>query len=277
MKVASLRGLRVLLCLLAVVPFSSLRGAEPARAGSLPDFAGIWVIVDPPDSSPPGVPGTGPPASLRAALPRFRPEVARRFTGPPPPATAQGAARARDYCTPTRFIGDTGFVISPGATLMVGFEILATPGRLMMVNELGLVRRLYVRDTPPANALDISDSGTSIARWEGSTLVVRTTGLNPSARVIVGIPGTEIGAGAEVTERFTARGDELEITSTVTAPQLYAAPYTTTHRYRRAPGQELVMMVVCTEDDRSFDAVTQSERFDTTPPPDLPPPPAPPR
>src|SRR4030095_8966695 len=100
--------------------------------------------------------------------------------------------------------------------------------------EMGVVRRLYLRATPPPDALDESNAGTSIARWDGQQLVVQTTGLNSSARVIVGAAGTELGRNARMDERFSLpQPDVLEIITTVTAPDLYTAPVTTTNRYRR--------------------------------------------
>lgn len=213
----------------------------------------------------------GLPIGLRITLPRLRPEVAARLAAARPPT--EGGAR--EYCRPVPFNGQTGYVIAPGAVLSIAFEILDSPGRLTLLTELGLVRRIYLRDTPPPEAFDESDAGTSIARFEGRTLVVHTTGLNPQASAVAGLRDTALGRGAAVQERFTLTGaDELEIVTTVTAPELYAAPVTTTNRFRREAGRELVVMSLCVDGDRSWDASTGSERFDATPPPDLPPPPS---
>lgn len=238
----------------------------------LEDFAGTWRIL--PDSpavsnqGPPPVPGAGPPPNLQRELRVMRPEAAARLGAPAP-------AGDRGYCAPPAFAGRTGFASTPGATLALNFEILPSPGRLTLLDEVGLIRRIHLRDTPPPDALEESNGGTTVARFEGATLVARTTGLNPRAQTLYGIPATELGRGATIDERFTRVGaDELEITTTVTAPQLYAAPVTSTNRYRRNPAWSIVEMVVCVDDDRSYDHATRTERFEATPPPDLPPPPS---
>lgn len=245
---------------------ASAIAAEPA-----PDFTGTWRMQLAPDAAgkitPPAAPGAGPPPMVIAAMPLLRPDVAARLR-------AAGQSADRGYCAPPRFTGAVGYAVLPIAKLFIGFEILASPGRLTMLDETGLVRRLYLRDAPPANSLDESNSGTSIARFEGRTLVVRTTGLNPETVTIKGVPGSALGHNAQVLERMTLVGaDVLEIVTTVTAPELYAAPVVTTNRYRRDPQGLLLELTFCSESDRSYDATRRVERFEATPPPDLPPPP----
>ena len=140
-----------------------------------------------------------------------------------------------------------------------------------MAIEAGLVRRIYLRDEPPANALDVSRSGTSIARWEGTTLVVETSGLDPNAPLV---PGSELGPEARVVERIALVDDDtLEIEAALTAPAVLAAPLTTRVRYRRAPDRVFTDFDTCVDGDRSLDRTTGLDRFDKTPPADLPPPP----
>ena len=175
-----------------------------------------------------------------AAMPLLRPDVAARLR-------AAGQSADRGYCAPPRFTGAVGYLVLPVAKVFIGFEILASPGRLTMLDESGLIRRLYLRDAPPANALDESNSGNSVARFDGRTLVVRTTGLNPETVTIKGVPDSALGHNAQVVERMTLVGaDVLEIVTTVTAPELYAAPVVTTNRYRRDPGM-LLELTFCSE------------------------------
>jgi hypothetical protein len=174
-------------------------------------------------------------------------------------------ASARDYCGPQYFVGRA----PQGAG--GAFEILFTPGRVTMAVESGLVRRIYLRDEPPANALDASRSGSSIGRWEGTTLVVETSGLEPSAELV---PGSALGPGARVVERIAlVDNDTLEIDAALTAPAVLAAPLTTRVRYRRAPDRVFTDFDTCIDGDRSLDRTTGLDRFDKTPPADLPPPP----
>jgi hypothetical protein len=91
-----------------------------------------------------------------------------------------------------------------------------------MAVEAGYVRRIYLRDQPPAGALDVSRSGTSIGRWEDATLVVETTGLDPKAQVV---PGSVLGRNASVVERIAlVDADTLEIEATLTAPDVLESP-----------------------------------------------------
>jgi hypothetical protein len=152
------------------------------------------------------------------------------------------------------------------------FEILLTPGRVTMAVEVGLVRRIYLRDAPPAGALDVSRGGNSVGRWEGTTLVVETTGLDPAAPIA---PGSTLGRDARVVERISlVDADTLAIEATLTAPAVLTAPRTVRQQYRRAPDRVFTDFETCVDDgDRSFDRTTGRDRFDKTPPADLPPPP----
>lgn len=152
------------------------------------------------------------------------------------------------------------------------FEILYTPGRVTMAIESGLVRRIYITEKPPAGSLDQSRSGTSIGRWEGATLVVETTGLDPSAEIVT---GSTLGSGAHVVERFSlVDADTLRIESTLVAPAVLTTPLKAQQQYRRARDRVFTDFDTCVEGDRSFDRTTGHDRFDKTPPADLPPPPS---
>jgi hypothetical protein len=263
----------VLLALSASLNLPATAAADPRP--TLSQFTGTWRLAPSGDvaTRPPPVSTTGPPAMLATMLPRFRPEIAEKILANLRPPGA-GAPARRNYCAPPMFVGTTGYGVSPTVVLPFDFDMLASPGRVTLVNDVGLVRRVYLRDTPLPNALEESDAGMSIARMEGQTLVVRTTALNPDAQAVLGVPGTELGRNASVLERFTLMGaDELEIVATVTAPDLYRAPVTSTNRYRRDPLGEIVPFSTCSTRDRAYDAAAGGERFDVTPPPDLPPPP----
>ncbi|MBN2128927.1 MAG: hypothetical protein JW741_05495 [Sedimentisphaerales bacterium] len=226
--------------------------------GDLPDFGGSWL------------PTTGPFASEGS-----RPRQVPQPTELRPEAAAQAAAFARQvqsgaavdrgYCVPPAFGGRLP-IMAAGA-----LEILYTPGRVTIATEGGVVRRIYLRDTPPPGALEESRGGTSIGRWENGTLVVETTGLMPTARFLQGVP---IGRGVEVTERiFLADTDTLVIETTTVAPDVLTAPLRSTNRYRRDRERFFTEFDTCVAGDRSFDDASQQERFDVTPPSDLPPPP----
>jgi hypothetical protein len=281
--IALLRATALLPPVTALLPMTALLlAAAPSVAGEAPlasreqlaPFSGTWIL-QPAAAAPATERAAGSPRlplGLRIVLPRVRPEIAARLTQNQAPAPTE--ARDRPYCRPSMFNGQLGYVLAPNAMLNIAFEILDSPGRLTLLNEVGLVRRIYVRDKLPPELLDENDAGLSLARFEGRTLVVTTTGLNPLARIILPLEETALGRGATVLERITTMGNELEIVTTVTAPELYTAPVTTTNRYRREPDRELVVMNTCVDGDRSWDNSSRLERFDATPPADLPPPPS---
>lgn len=234
-----------------------------ASLNDLPDLAGLWTPLGPPFVLPPPRPGSvpvSPPAPCRFP-PAFKPEVAVRCQQVLDP---RGSA-PREYCGRQYFTGRA----PQGAG--GAFEILFTPGRVTMAVESGLVRRIYLRDEPPANALDASRSGASVGRWEGVTLVVETSRLDPNAPFV---SGSVLGPEARVVERIAlVDNDTLEIEAVLTAPAVLAAPLTTRMRYRRAPDRAFTEFDTCVEGDRSLDRTTGLDRFDKTPPADLPPPP----
>jgi hypothetical protein len=266
----------------------ALLSSAPAKAAA--DLAGAWVlqqVVPPAGAAPPvgdvaafarntGL-GANPTRQILGLTPLFRPEVVERIqalaaqrasmlSNGTLPSTVAETIRLLSRCQQPVFAGIKP--LPPGATL----EILPGQGRLTLLEEFGLVRRVYLRNTIPEDALDESPAGNSIGRWEGRTLVVQTTELDPENSL--GIPGTELGHGARVVERMRlVTPDELEIVSTVTAPDLYQAPVTASIRYRRMTDSTFVQQYDCGRTDRSIDPATGEERFDTTPPPKLPPPP----
>jgi hypothetical protein len=258
--------------LATVLAFSGAARAQPGQTyeslQALPDFAGAWTPLTPPFVLAPARPGSegasaAPPDAACAAQPEFKPEViarCREFL------RRNAAAARRNPCARQVF-----FTGSPPAGAGGAFEILYTPGRVTMAVELGLVRRIYLRDEPPAGSLDESRGGTSIGRWEGAALVVETTGLEPDAPVL---PGSALGPGARVMERISlVDADTLRIESTLTAPALLAVPLKMQQQYRRARDRVFTDFDTCVEGDRSFDRTTGQDRFDKTPPVDLPPPP----
>jgi hypothetical protein len=236
-----------------------------ASLQDLPDLDGPWTPLGPPFVLPPPRPGAvpvAPPSPCEFPAP-YKLDVAARCREALDPRT--GAA-PREYCERQYFVG------RPPQRGGGAFEILYTPGRVTMAVESGLVRRIYLRDAPPAGALDVSRSGASIGRWEGKTLVVETSGLDPNAPLV---PGSALGSGAHVVERIAlVDNDTLEIEATLTAPAVLTAPLTTRMRYRRAPDRVFTDFDTCVETDRSLDRTTGLDRFDKTPPADLPPPPS---
>lgn len=226
----------------------------------LPDFSGGWYIALDTISSLPA-----PPLKPEAAT-QLRGWRAQVKAGRDP----ADLGLKRSYCQPRRF---TGF----NSGLQDYFEILFTPGRVTITNELGLIRRIPIDPRPLAADLPESNTGTSVAHWEGRALVIETSGLKHDA--LYETPFTSyapirIGRGVHITERIALKErDVLEIDTRVIAPEVQDKPFDMVTLYRRERWHVFHEIDDCA-DNRSFDNVTGRERFDLTPPADLPPPPS---
>jgi hypothetical protein len=223
----------------------------------LPDWSGWWGH---------GVPM---PDELRRNPPPFKPEIGAAMRN----AGALGSGTDTDpdplrYCRPLQFTGSSG-----GFTEAV--EFLFTPGRVTITNEMGLIRRIYTDGRAlPANP-DFTNTGFSVGRWEGQTLVVDTVGINPEASYPGRGPGAPgIGAGAHITERiFLKDPGTLQFDIVTEAPAVLSQPDRRTRLYTRVPKTAANEITFCADNDRSIDPNTGKQRFDLTPPADLPPPP----
>ncbi len=119
-------------------------------------------------------------------------------------------------------------------------------------------------------AIDPTNTGVSIGRWEGQTLVVETRGINPLA--LAG--GARIGNNVRITERiFLKDPGTLQIDVVTDAPDVFTQPDRRTRLYTRVAKMMASDITFCTEYDRSIEPGSGKQRFDLTPPPDLPPPP----
>ena len=168
---------------------------------------------------------------------------------------------AQDYCVPATFIGS---LANEGAV-----EFLTTPGRITVLGETGLVRRIALDQPLPAEPLE-SNAGTSVGHWQGHTLIVETTGFNSAAH----LNGQEIGRGVHSVERIWLKEpDVLQIDLTLSVPKLFSAPYEHSYVFRRDRDHQFADASFCKSNDRSVDPVTRKDRLDLTPPHDLPPPP----
>jgi hypothetical protein len=229
------------------------RVAAQSPAQSLPDWSGWWGHRVP------------LPDEWRSNPPPLRPAVvAARAANPADPAEV-----ASRWCRPMSFTGSSG-----GFTEAV--EFLFTPGRVTLTNEMGLIRRIYTDGRPLPRDPVPTNTGTSIGRWEGETLVVETVGINPAARY----PGPQagsvtIGENARISERiFLKDPTTLQFDIETIAPDVLTGPDRRTRLYSRLPKTMANEVTFCADYDRSIDPTTGRQRFDLTPPADLPPPPA---
>jgi len=226
-------------------PARELPGATYASLAELPDWSGWWGF------------GRAAPDELRTQPLPLKPAVlaAARAAGPD--------ADPLRYCRPWQFTGSNG-----GFTEAV--EFLFTPGRVTVTNERGLVRRIYTDGRAMPAAIDPTNTGVSIGRWEGQTLVVETQGINPLAL----IGGAPLGKNVRITERiFLKDPSTLQIDVVTDAPDAFTQPDRRTRLYARVAKMMSSDITFCTEYDRSIEPGSGKQRFDLTPPADLPPPP----
>jgi hypothetical protein len=244
---------RVWVCVVAVCAAAPGAAQAPTREAAyaalaqLPDWSGWWGLNRP------------LPDELRAQPAPIKAELVPRVP----------VADPQRYCRPQTFTGSSGGFVE-------AVELLFTPGRVTLTNEQGLVRRIYTdgRVAPPD--AEPTNTGISIGRWEGETLFVETTHINPRARY----PGPQpravpIGANARVTERiFLKDANTLQLEVVTDAPDVLTEPDRRTRVYTRLPKTMPTEITFCAEHDRSIEPSSGEERFDLTPPSDLPPPPA---
>ena len=203
--------MRVLL-LAAVATTWSMAAIAQGRATAPPDISGYWEL--PLDGK---------------HIPRAR--LTSRITPTILQAQAQKDAKAIRWCNwigmPTTM--DTGrpLDIRQGAReIVILAESPVTP-----VRHLYLDRATHIsKDT-----FDPTTSGDSIARWEGDTLVVDTTGFEPTHGVTA-IPGGGFRtATSHLVERYRLlkNGTMLSVTFTWSDPAVFAIPHTYEFRYQR--------------------------------------------
>lgn len=254
-------------------PETATPGASYDTLKELPDFSGWWIWeYTPADQLPNGAP---PVIFLDAP---FKPEIAAvvqariQFIGKLFDQDSGAAAVANDdsynkanYCSRPKFAGVMG------ASFNSWFEVLYTPGRVTLIDEEGLIRRVDLDKPLPAD-VEASNTGTSVGHWEGQTLVVETLRVG---RILPPDVPAESGDGRiQVVERYSLKEpDLLQNEVTITAPNVFTRPYEHTYLYRRDRTHEYHDETSCVDFDRYGDPTTGKQRFDSTPPADLPPPP----
>ena len=177
--------------------------------------------------------------------------------------------RAGNEGAPQRFNGHTGG--GPTTTM----EFLFTPGRVTILTDRNVVRRIYTRgQLLPKDGDFPTMMGFSQGHWEGQTLVVHTMNLDPNTPLVASGPA---GPGFTIDERIYLKArDQLEIDAVVTAPALFSAPYhVPAQLFQREPFKPALLqdyLADCASFDRAV-LPQGGQGFNLTPPADLPPPP----
>jgi Family of unknown function (DUF6152) len=137
----------------------------------------------------------------------------------------------------------------PGMPSIMGnpypMEFVERDGNIeLRLEEFDAVRTIHVRDAAAAPSMPTSALGYSVGRWEGDTLIVRTTRIDWPYFNRVGAPQSP---GITVDERFmpSADGSRLDYEMTVTDPPTLVQPFVWKAYWAWHPG-EVVGRYDCT-------------------------------
>ena len=204
--------------LTAAVTTSSIAAIAQGRTATPPDISGYWEL-----------PLDGrhiPPARLASSVTQARLR-----------AEANKNAKAIRWCN---------WVGMP-TTMDVGRPLDIRQGTREIIiladSPVTPVRHLYLDRTThiSRDIFDPTTSGDSIAHWDSDTLVVDTTGFEPTHGVTA-IPGGGFRtATSHLVERYRLlkNGTVLSVTFTWTDPAVFATPHSYEFRYQRIePGYE---------------------------------------
>jgi hypothetical protein len=224
--------------------------------------------------------GTSPPPHWleRGEPSRQSSLIVSPANGKTPPMTAEGQARQK--LVKTTYFQRTGFkgadelgpydrCISRGVVGSMmpvvynnGNQIVQAPGYVVLRNEMIHESRIIPLDSRPGlPPVFKSYMGDSRGRWEGDTLVVRTTNLN-------GVNGLQANGQVMLTsdaavfvERFSRTApDTLQYEVTITDPRTWTAPFT----LRRDPDYQL-LEYACHEGNYSMRNTLSGSRADERP------------
>jgi hypothetical protein len=199
--------------------------ADWAALAKLPDFTGVWEAAG-------GAAGAASRPALTSAY-----EAKWKAYQAAPPEDSESA-----NCLP------------PGMPRIMGqpypMEFLLTPGKVTIVIEAYTqVRHIYTDGRPLPEDPDLEFHGTSVGRWEGDTLVVETIGFSPLTEIERGLPHS---GEMRIVERFRLTDpDTMSIQTTITDPDVLAAPYVSARTLRRHRNWTIAEYI-CEENNRNF-------------------------
>ena len=203
--------------------------AEWAAIARLPDFNGAWEISRP----------RGAAAAARPSGPSLTPayEAKRKAFLANPPEDNETA-----NCLPQ---GMPGIMGQP-----YPMEFLLTPGQVTIVIEAYTqVRHIYTDGRKLPEDPERRFHGASVGRWEGDTLFAETIGFSPLTQIERGVPHSD---NMRIVERFRLTdADTMNIETTITDPEVLAAPYTSTRTLARHRDWT-ISEYICEENNRNF-------------------------
>jgi hypothetical protein len=215
----------------AMVPTSAIAQEKGyAALEKLPDWSGVWQ----PDWS--GLFGTTPPKppTLTPAAKKVQDEFNAKK------AKGENLQHEQANCIPP---GVPGIMRQP-----YPIEFIFSPGRVTLLHETySQVRRFYTDGRKLPDDPDPAFNGSSVAHWEGDTLVVETIGFNPVTSLMEAIHPTE---KTRMVERFHLTGpDTLTVDSEISDPDVFVGTFARTINYARHRDWQ-IREYVCEENNR---------------------------
>ena len=191
-------------------------GIPPKAEDGKPYIGGAWLIEKPPTELK-TADGKAPPLKPEAAAVYAKRKQANKKEDPVAQCLPSGVPRLLIAAKP--------------------IYILQKPKQVtVMYQENHQARLLYLNEPVPKgdDAPDPTYNGTSVARWQGNTLVVDTVGFNETTWLDnSGLPHSD---QLSVVERYDlASPDQLRVSITITDPETFTAPWQTQLTYKRQP------------------------------------------
>lgn len=206
--------------------------AHAATAAAHPDFTGLWRV----QAFTPAI------KTDKGAAPPLKPEAKAVYDQRVADRAAKRVKDPIDACLPH---GVPRLMFAPYPMM-----ILQANGQLDIIQEANHTTRLVYIGQPPVDPDDPKWLGDSTGHWQGKTLVIDT--INNDHRTWLDAAGLPHSDDMKVTERLSLAPDGKVLTDAITIddPKTYTAPWTTTVRYNRQPGQMALNENVCTRDHR---------------------------
>jgi len=261
--------LRVALLVTSLLPFA----ATPVAHGqsSKVRLEGDWVRIDPDGvGSFGGLSGVIPPAQLLPGVSAGGrgDGRGRGGRGAPPNSGSGPNAEGVPYIVVAQPCAGGGPGRSNGALLVNpdsgGVHFIEHKDEVIFAGERGGVRHIYIDGRSHPNVWTPTAAGHSVGRYEGSTLVVETTGFSPGM-----VPGGGVRtAETRLLERFemSPDGNRLTVTYTWDDPKVYQKPHVYRYYFERAPAIESKGMKVSYALEEWCDAGDPIEKQSIVPP-----------
>jgi hypothetical protein len=219
---------------IARVVVAAALAVVPVIAQQPPDLSGMWLVQDPGSGSFTNWYNNVPPPALRDEIVKDNAVVAAREAG----GEVVNRAPRLESCP----VGNLPMMMASSPAL----NIVQGRDEILIGAETNRGRFVYMdgRRLPDSKAAGYvaSGFGYSVGRWDGSTLIIETSGFPSrvcdSRRPVIMTPG---GGRAKETTRLTERirmldPETLEWTFTWEDPTVFLTPHTFSYTYKKVPG-----------------------------------------